>query len=204
MALVFMLAIATLLAPDGTGPRPQLPPDERILATFHQRIGDYVEIHRLAAAGLVDPSLCADPEELSRQSALLAAAIRDARPAASEGEIFTVTVSTVFRARIAHAVHAAGMAPMAATDDEESGVEVYARIPAGVWNHAWAPIVGRLPVLPPELEYQFVGRHLVLIDVRANLVVDVLRYALPPARVPRDIVPASPCDVHPDLPACWM
>jgi hypothetical protein len=36
-----------------------------------------------------------------------------------------------------------------------------------------------LPELPDELQYRFVGRDLVLIDLHANLVVDVLREALP-------------------------
>ena len=35
------------------------------------------------------------------------------------------------------------------------------------------------PALPPELAYRFVGRDLVLVDVHANLVVDILDLALP-------------------------
>ena len=37
----------------------------------------------------------------------------------------------------------------------------------------------RLPELPPELEYRFVGRDLVLVDILGNVVVDVLRDAVP-------------------------
>jgi hypothetical protein len=36
-----------------------------------------------------------------------------------------------------------------------------------------------LPELPGELEYRFLGRDLLLVDVLANLVVDVLHDALP-------------------------
>jgi hypothetical protein len=36
-----------------------------------------------------------------------------------------------------------------------------------------------LPPLPRELEYRFVHRDLVLWDVRADLIVDVLRDAIP-------------------------
>jgi hypothetical protein len=36
-----------------------------------------------------------------------------------------------------------------------------------------------LPALPPELDYAIWGRDLVLIDIAANLVLDVLRDALP-------------------------
>jgi hypothetical protein len=203
MPLVFALAIATMLASSGTVPRPQLGTDTWILVTFHQRIGEYLEIHRTAAAGLGDEILCADPEELSRQSAALAAAIRDARPLVDEGHVFTAAVASAFRVRIAKAVReSAFTAPP--DEDEEADLGVHATIRAGIWNFAWAPVLHALPDLPPELEYQFVGRHLVLVDVRANLVVDVLRYALPAPHRPRDLGPADPCDVHPELPACWM
>ena len=178
MSPVFVLAIATLLTPTGTVP-PSPRPDAQVLATFHQRIADYVEIHRMAAAGLGDPLYCAESEEQSRQSAALAAAIRDARPL-GEGNIFTVAIGWMFRTRIANVVRASTLTPAA------------------------PEILRALPELPLELEYQVDGRHLLLVDVRADLVVDVLRYALPAPRQPRDIGPADACIVHPDLPVCWM
>jgi hypothetical protein len=36
-----------------------------------------------------------------------------------------------------------------------------------------------LPQLPKQLEYRFVGRHLVLLDERANLIVDFMLNAVP-------------------------
>ena len=36
-----------------------------------------------------------------------------------------------------------------------------------------------LPVLPVELQYRIVGADLVLVDLHANLIVDILRDALP-------------------------
>jgi hypothetical protein len=43
----------------------------------------------------------------------------------------------------------------------------------------WPSVLLALSELPPELEYRFLGRHLVIIDGLANLVVDVLFDALP-------------------------
>ncbi len=45
-----------------------------------------------------------------------------------------------------------------------------------------AGLLRKLPDLPPELEYRLVGRSLILRDVKANLIVDILR----------DIVPTIP------------
>ena len=42
-----------------------------------------------------------------------------------------------------------------------------------------AALLQKLPDLPPELEYRIVGRHLILRDVKANLIVDVLRDVMP-------------------------
>lgn len=39
-------------------------------------------------------------------------------------------------------------------------------------------ILEALPPLPPELQYRMVARDLVLIDVHASLVADILREAL--------------------------
>ena len=42
-----------------------------------------------------------------------------------------------------------------------------------------AGLLRKLPDLPPELEYRIVGRNLILRDVKANLIVDVLRDVVP-------------------------
>jgi len=43
----------------------------------------------------------------------------------------------------------------------------------------WPCIIEALPPLPDELQYRTLGRDLVLVDVHANLVLDILREALP-------------------------
>jgi hypothetical protein len=178
------------------------------LVQFTARVQDYVEIHRRAAAGIEQP-MCAEPEELARQTHALAAAIREARPRAREGHIFTFAAGEVFRARIAAIVRrthfdVAAFVARHGGDGEDLDVEVFGTLlwPAHV---ALTPITHHLPELPPELEYRFVGRHLVLLDVGANIVVDVLRDALPLAvDAPVPVVPYTPCAAHPELDACWM
>jgi hypothetical protein len=39
-------------------------------------------------------------------------------------------------------------------------------------------ILLRLPELPKDMEYRFVGRHLILRDVRANMIIDEIPYAI--------------------------
>ncbi len=40
-------------------------------------------------------------------------------------------------------------------------------------------LLRKLPDLPPDLEYRIVGRSLLLRDVKANLIVDILRDVVP-------------------------
>ena len=173
---------------------------------FTNRINDYVETHRRLAAGIEQP-FCSEAEELTQQADTLAAAIRQARPRAKEGDIFTLAAGEMFRARIAAIVRRTGFDVAAflerhSGDGEDIEVHVFGALP---WRThlALMPIIRQLPELPPELEYEFVGRHLVLIDVDANIVVDVLRDALPlPDDAPVSFAP-TPCDVHPELGTCW-
>jgi hypothetical protein len=202
MTRVHSLAIVALLPLAGTVPRPE---PARGLMDFLDRVAEYVEIRREVTAGIDGPALCSDLEELSRQAHQRAAAIRDARPLAREGTVFTPRAAELFRARLLRA------AQNAATDitpwvngGDDVVLEVHTVLPWGIGTPASAGLVGLLPTLPEELEYRFVGRHLVLLDVELNLVVDVLREAAP-ARIE---TPANrslgTCDVHPKLRECWM
>ena len=42
-----------------------------------------------------------------------------------------------------------------------------------------SPMLAKLPPIPAELEYRFLGRSFLLVDARANLVIDVLEDVLP-------------------------
>jgi hypothetical protein len=199
MTLVHSLAFAALLPIAGTVPRPE---PIRVMTEFLERVADYVELRREVVAGVDGPIYCSDPEELTRQAAQRAAAIRDARPLATEGNIFTPPTAAYFRARIAHAVGIGAFDVTTAPDDVV--LEVHALLPWGAGKPPSSRLTGLLPPLPQELEYRFVGRHLVLLDVEANLVVDVLREAVPAVIEPPANRSPGSCDARPELPACWM
>jgi len=178
------------------------------LLQFAMRVHDYVETHRRLAAAIEQP-LCSDAEELTRQADTLATAIRDARPRAKEGDIFTFSAGEAFRERIAALVRRSNFDVGAylerhVGDGEDLDVHVFGSLP---WRtHVpLMPIIRELPELPPELEYRFIGRDLVLMDVGANMVVDVLRDGLPRAvEAPAPVSSYTPCAPHPEHDACWM
>ena len=146
MTLVHSLAIVALLPLAGTIPRPE---PVRGLMEFLDRVAEYVEIRRQVTAGVDGPAFCSDLEELSRLAEQRAAAIRDARPLAREGAIFTLRVAEFFRARIAQAAKMGATDVTSATErDHDVVLEVKATLPWGAGALASARLVAQLPPLP--------------------------------------------------------
>lgn len=176
------------------------PADEaRAVAVFEVAIQDYVALHRRLARVWPPLSLFADPEQAEMAAEDLRVALRDARPLAAQGSLFTPAVADIFRFRIANAIRdgeyqldVLEWPPEGADDAGRWKPEVNQPVPWGVSAVRW-PSLTMLPTLPPELAYRFIGRDLVLVDVHANLIVDVLDLALPAtALVPPRELPILP------------
>jgi hypothetical protein len=97
-----------------------------------------------------------------------------------------VAVAGVFRRRIRYALRADGIEVRDLLREMIDDTEEGARPPAVNEPFSWAlgnlmptAIIEALPELPDELQFRLVGGHLVLIDIHAGLVVDILRHALP-------------------------
>lgn len=171
--------------------------DERALAAFEVRINDYVALHRRLERAWPPGWFVADPEQAEMAAEALRVALREARPQAAQGGLFMPDVADVLRFRIATALReeAYDLAVLTWPPDGDDGgrwkPEVNQPMPWGVSATRW-PSFAMLPPLPPELAYRFIGRDLVLIDVHANLVVDILDLALPTTAVAPAAEPGVP------------
>jgi hypothetical protein len=154
-------------------------------AGFAVNIERYMELRRtvtIAADPLVPTS---DAEEIYRRTAAIAAAIRDARLTARGGDIFTPAFGGYLRTHLATVIrdsHVDVTRAFADAGDEGtlgSAVQVNGEFPWSVGSGIWTSLLWQLPPLPEELQYRFVGADLLLVDVPASLVVDVLHDALP-------------------------
>ena len=167
----------------GIGGQPASDPRE----AFLQRVDKYVELHRRLEGPLPQAVVTADPEAIFAPRRALAAAIRGARVHARQGDIFTPPVAGYFRTVITEALQAGGVADMLAIVEEENFVHTPARVnadyPAGR-SIPFMPacLLQALPPLPPELRYAVVGRDLILRDLHAGLIVDIVPRAIPPRR----------------------
>jgi hypothetical protein len=164
----------------------EISPEERVaLAAFEQSVQDYVALQRRLSRLTPPLRVTADPLELLGAVNALGEAIRLERHTAQTGDIFTPAVANMFRRRIDHGLWDLDVVELMTEMEEDTEpcaprAVVNGRFPWGSGNAMWPSVLAALPELPEELEYRFVGADLVLIDVRANLVVDVLEGALTP------------------------
>lgn len=159
--------------------------DELALGEFTARVQSVVEVHRRLERPMAGAWIVSDPMQLEVSAAALRDAIRHAWPAARPGTLFTPAVADVFRHRIRQNLRASDFNPGALAGDGEDGwadpvpVAVNEPLPWGLPTAVLPFLLETLPGLPPELEYRFAGRALVVLDLRAGLVVDVLDLVLP-------------------------
>jgi hypothetical protein len=170
-----------LLIPLLISPITSQPDDERTLMRYRASVSAYVQLHRDASAALPSPALCAGPEQIELTRQELAAEIRVLRPNAREGAIFTDEVAGIFRRRLERALADLEMeaADVFPPDPGEHAaprllLDVNGFFPWEAGPPRWRELFWTLPSLPEELEYRLVGGDLVLLDVEARLIVDIL------------------------------
>ena len=150
------------------------------LQGFERSIQHYMTVHHAVERQLPVLAVTADAGAIDLAVTMRAAGIRLARATARQGDIFAPDTARVFRARITTALEAHdGLVADLLRPPDEDGDPPPA--PSVNGRFAWrtavvtpACVLATLPSLPEELQYRFVGRDLVLVDIEANLIVDVL------------------------------
>lgn len=167
---------STARQPDG--------PDAAVLAKFEAKVKQYRDLHQKLEDTLPKLSKDATPEQIDSHQRALARLVREARAAAKPGDIFTPEIQVVVRRLMAEVFGGAdGAALKASIMDENPGpmkLTVNARYPDTVPLSTVPPqVLQGLPKLPDELEFRFIGRHLILMDEHAHIIVDLIENVLP-------------------------
>lgn len=179
--VVAMVALAALrLAAVEARPQHAESDSAHALAVFHERINAYATLHRDLASHFLPLAPSEDWRTFLATQSALASAIKAARPMARQGDIFTPAVATVFRQTIAYAVCGHDIEAMLRDlDDEQPTINrgrLHVHDPYPAWATHEVPVILllRLPSLPDGIMYRLVDPDLLLWDVDANLIVDVL------------------------------
>ena len=150
-----------------------------IVADFSARVWDYSELRSELEKGLPPLTVTDNPAEIRRAVRALAKRIRVARAEAREGDMFTPTISVEFRKALILEMNANTWAAIMDDNPGEFSNQINDTYPEGKPLSTVPPnILAALPRLPQDIQYRFLGRHLILLDTRANLILDRIPYAI--------------------------
>jgi hypothetical protein len=198
---VSTLAVVTLVAASAVSCRSGPPPDEAAnpdagdrpaptatlakptFADFSARIDIYMDERSRAEAAVPELKETSDPKEVYDRERALGDAIRTVRANATQSEIFTDAAAAEFRRMVE-----ADFAKRALTDRAAVLEEVPTKVPPRINTDyptdlplaTFPPsLLMNLPTLPDVLEYRFLGRHLILRDLKGNVIIDYIPDAVP-------------------------
>ncbi len=158
--------------------------DAQALATMNDRLKEYVELHKKLEDGLPELPDSATPEQIDKNQRMLEQRVREARKTARQGDLFTSEAQPVIK-RLLAAVFGGpdGKELMASILDESpTGMKltVNGRYPDNVPVSSVPPeVLQTLPRLSEDMEYRFIGRHLILLDAHAHVIADFIPDAMP-------------------------
>jgi hypothetical protein len=191
-SLIFLIAVSAIVG----GCKQKDPPPPGISAEqqaadaagfkeFTDRVKDYVKLHNSQEAIIPAVKPTDLPEMINAHQQALARKIRETRPNAKQGDIFTPAAQKSFvdfvqstmkssRGENADATMKQG-APLT-----ETNVIVNQGYPDGIPYTTVPPTLLQVfPKLPDEVVYRVVVHDLVLLDLKANLVVDLIPGIIP-------------------------
>jgi hypothetical protein len=165
----------------GGAQAPAVDPDAQLLANFNTRLKTYVDMRKQADDTVPAQKKTNDPAEIRAAEQGLAERIRAARASAKAGDIFTPEIAATFR-RLLHPEVSEPETRAAIKDDNPGTVpfKVNEDYPEKTTLSTVPPnVLEALPKLPEGIEYRFVGKHLILRDARANLIIDYVPNVIP-------------------------
>ena len=185
--LLLWLSLFAFVAPGFAG-QARVPRDSeeaRDFKTFTDRVQAYVKMQKGLEASLPTLKPTKDAAQIVEHQHALARKIADARRNARQGDIFTHEVTERFRKIIRSAFHGPEGRLARRTIQQDTPFKVVVLrvndvFPDNIPVTTTPPtLLLKLPELPPELAYRFVGRDLALKDVKAGLIVDLIPNAIP-------------------------
>jgi hypothetical protein len=157
------------------------------LQLFAERVAAYAELHQRVDAVFPPWTASDDVESIFRRRAHLGSSIRAERPHARPGDVFEPSAAAAVRGIIAGALSGVDVEFLLQGLYEECEMPAGYRPQVNAGYPAWAThempfvLLTALPGLPAGIQYRLIDHDLLLWDVDANLIVDVLPDALPRA-----------------------
>ena len=158
--------------------------EKEVLARLNRSVKDYLKQRSQVAEKLPKLSKDSTPEQIQAYQKALIDGLRAVRTNARPGDIFDAATANYIRRILRTEVKGKERQEVRETVLEADTKGVPLKV-----NHPYpetkelvevpATLLLKLPELPKEVKYRFVGRHLLLVDTDSGLIVDYMLNALP-------------------------
>ena len=181
--------LAVLIALGCSKPEPA-DPVAATIADFSKRMDDYVALHNRLATNMGPIDETKSQAEIAARAATLAHLIQTERVNAKPGDIFTPEVAAHFTTLIREEYRRRAPPVQETREEQEEehrsdGLpdfvpQVNQLYPTSYPLVTFPPaLLALLPKLPQEVEYRTFTHYLLLRDVEANLIIDLIPNAIP-------------------------
>ena len=160
------------------------PADKATIETFEKQVKAYVDLRNKVKESAPKLSKDSTPEQIHAYKTALEQSLRNARTGAKRGEFFRPETATYIRRTL--------KSEFQGKDRQELREKIFETEVQGVVlrvNHPYAQtaefsempatLLAKLPQLPKEVRYRFVGRSMLLVDRESNVIIDFMPDALP-------------------------
>lgn len=158
--------------------------DKAAIGTFEKQVKEYMELRKKARENAPKLSKEATPEQIHAYKTTLELSLRNARPNAKRGEFFRPETADFIRRTLKMEFQGQDRQELREKifETETKGVVLRVNYPyasTAELSEMPATLLAKLPQLPRELRYRFVGRNMLLVDRESNLIIDFMPEALP-------------------------
>jgi hypothetical protein len=158
--------------------------DKAAIQNFERQVKDYVQLRNKVRESTPKLSKESTPEQIQAYRTALEQSLRASRSNAKRGDIFTPEISDYIRRTLKNEFQGKDRKELRdiVFETELQGVVLRVNQPyaqSAELSEMPATLLAKLPQLPKEVRYRFVGRYLLLVDRESNVIVDFMPEALP-------------------------
>jgi hypothetical protein len=159
--------------------------DHQVLSTFDKRVKEYISLREGIEGKMPKLSKDATPEQIEAHKTAFQEKVRAARTGAKQGDIFTPAAVQLIRATIKDEFKGRERQELrkdvlVEADTKAVPLRVNYPYPDSQELLEMPPtLLLRLPQLPKQVRYRFVGRNMLLVDRENGLILDYMTDALP-------------------------
>jgi len=187
IALSFAVTVAVAQKTDhpALAPAPVTSPAEKAaIQSFENQVKDYIKLRNKVRENAPKLSKDSTPEQINAYRTTLEEALRNARKGARRGDLFTPGIASFIRRTLKNEFQGRDRKEIRdiVFETELQGVVLRVNYPyaqSAELSEMPATLLAKLPQLPNEVRYRFVGSNMILVDRESNLIIDFMPDAVP-------------------------